>query len=76
MNLKIRFFVNLPKIMDRSMIEVLVTVIVQEKKQNVKSEVKKVYTKKLMISCNISKLAFWKHCERLITFFDLCASEI
>ena len=32
MNLKIRFFVNLPKIMDRSMIEVLVTVIVQEKK--------------------------------------------
>ena len=42
MNLKIRFFVNLPKIMDRSMIEVLVTVIVQEKKQNVKSEVKKV----------------------------------
>ena len=31
MNLKIRFFVNLPKIMDCSMIEVLVTVIVQEK---------------------------------------------
>ena len=33
MNLKIQFFLNLPKIMDRSMIEVLVTVIVQEKKE-------------------------------------------
>ena len=75
MNLKIRFFVNLPKIMDRSMIEVLVTVILQEK-ANREIWGKKGLNKKLMISCNISKLAYWKHCERLITFFDLCASEI